>query len=122
MSYAGLLSYIYADMKKDDPMVQAAFTWLQKNYTLEENPGMGQEGLYYYYHTMAKALTSYGADKLTLSDGKEIDWRHQLALKLLNLQREDGSWANENGRWWEKDPVLVTAYAVITMEMLYHGL
>jgi squalene-hopene/tetraprenyl-beta-curcumene cyclase len=71
---------------------------------------------------MAKALTSYGADKLTLSDGKEIDWRHQLALKLLNLQREDGSWANENGRWWEKDPVLVTAYAVITMEMLYHGL
>jgi squalene-hopene/tetraprenyl-beta-curcumene cyclase len=122
ISYAGLLSYIYADMKKDDPKVQAAFAWLQKNYTLDENPGMGQEGLYYYYHTMAKALTSYGASKLTLSDGKEVDWRHQLALKLLNLQREDGSWVNENGRWWEKDPVLVTAYAVITLEMIYHGL
>lgn len=122
ISYAGLLSFIYADLKKNDPRVQAAFEWLQKNYTLEENPGMGQEGLFYYYHTMAKALSAYGEDKLTLADGKAIDWRQQLVKKLLNLQQGDGSWVNENGRWWEKDPVLVTAYAVISLEILHHGL
>jgi squalene-hopene/tetraprenyl-beta-curcumene cyclase len=120
-SYAGLLSYIYADLKRDDPRVRAVIGWLDKNFTLEENPGMGQQGLYYYYHTMAKALTIYGADTIETSDGKKINWREQLALKLINLQKADGSWANDNGRWWEKDPALVTAYAVIALELIHRG-
>ena len=36
MSYAGLLSFIYADVKKDDPRVRAAVEWLSKNFTLED--------------------------------------------------------------------------------------
>ncbi|MFZ5758243.1 MAG: prenyltransferase/squalene oxidase repeat-containing protein [Thermodesulfobacteriota bacterium] len=122
ISYAGLLSYIYADLQKDDPRVTAALDWLQKNYTLEENPGMGPEGLFYYYHTMAKALSAYGTRELVLADGSRVDWRRQLAKKLLNLQNSDGSWVNANGRWWEKDPVLVTAYAAIVMEIIHRGL
>jgi squalene-hopene/tetraprenyl-beta-curcumene cyclase len=43
MSYAGLLSFIYADVKKDDPRVVAAIEWLQRNYTLDENPGMEKQ-------------------------------------------------------------------------------
>lgn len=122
ISYAGLLSYIYADVERGDPRVQAVLEWLQKNYTLEENPGMGAQGLYYYYHTMAKAMTAAGVDRLTLSDGTRLDWRKELTLKLLNLQREDGSWVNDNGRWWERDPVLVTSYALLTLEILHRGL
>jgi len=119
MSYAGLLSYVYADLKPDDPRMTAVMDWLRANYTLEENPAMGTQGLFYYYHTMAKALTLYGANTLTARDGQSINWREQLALKLINLQKADGSWANENGRWWEKDPVLVTAYALIALDMIY---
>jgi squalene-hopene/tetraprenyl-beta-curcumene cyclase len=122
ISYAGLLSYIYADLKRDDPRVEAVTDWLQRNFTLEENPGMGPQGLYYYYHTMAKALHSYGADRLKTADGKMIDWRKDLALKLINLQQKDGSWVNDNARWWEKDAALVTSYAVIALEMIYRGL
>jgi squalene-hopene/tetraprenyl-beta-curcumene cyclase len=122
ISYAGMLSFAYADLKKDDIRVQAVMEWLQKNYTLEENPGMGQEGLFYYYHTMAKALSAYGVDELILSNGKKINWRKDLALKLLNLQKADGMWINENGRWWERDPNLVTAYAVIVLDILHRGL
>lgn len=122
ISYAGLLSYVYADMKKDDPRITAVLDWLQNNYTLDENPGMGPQGLYYYFHTMAKALTLYGADELKLKGGREVDWRKELALKLLNLQQRDGSWINDNARWWEKDPSLVTAYSVIALEMIYRGL
>jgi squalene-hopene/tetraprenyl-beta-curcumene cyclase len=121
-SYAGLLSYIYAQMDKNDPRVKEAYGWLLRNYTLEENPGMGQEGLYYYYHTMAKALSTYGVDTLTLKEGKRVPWRRELAKRLLDLQGADGSWVNQNGRWWEKDPVLVTSYAVMTLEILYRGL
>ena len=119
MSYAGLLSYIHADLKKDDPRVTAVFNWLSHNYTLEENPGMGAEGLYYYYHMLSKALTAHGTDALVMTDGKKVDWASELALKLINLQQTDGTWVNSSGRWWEKDPCLVTTYAVRTLEILH---
>ena len=119
MSYAGMMSYIYADLKHDDPRVTAVMDWLSANYSVDENPALGQEGLYYYYHTMAKALSVYGTDTVLTKDGRNIKWREQLALKLINLQRTDGSWANENGRWWEKDPALVTAYSLMALEMIH---
>jgi squalene-hopene/tetraprenyl-beta-curcumene cyclase len=122
ISYAGLLSYIYADLKADDPRVVAVLDWLRKNYTLDENPAMGPQGLYYYYHTMAKGLTACHVTELELVGGHKVLWRKQLAKKLFNLQKADGSWANDNGRWWEKDPALVTSYAVLTLETIYHGL
>jgi squalene-hopene/tetraprenyl-beta-curcumene cyclase len=119
MSYAGLLSYIHADLKKDDPRVKAVHDWLRQNYTLEENPGMGADGLYYYYHMMSKALSAHGTETLTMADGRNIEWASDLALKLINLQQADGSWVNASGRWWEKDPTLVTAYGMRAMEILH---
>ena len=122
ISYGGLLSYIYADLKRDDPRVAAVFAWLRRNYTLEENPGMGPQGLYYYFHTMTKALTLHGVNELELANGRKLDWRKDVAMKLINLQQRDGSWANDNGRWWEKDAALVTAYASLSLEMIYRGM
>ncbi len=122
ISYAGLLSYVYANLKRDDPRVLAVYDWLRKNYTLTENPGMGPQGLFYYFHTMTKALTIYGVNDLELANGQKVNWRRDLAMKLLDAQQKDGSWVNENGRWWEKDPALVTAYAVLSLEMLYRGI
>jgi squalene-hopene/tetraprenyl-beta-curcumene cyclase len=121
ISYAGLLSYIYARLGRDDPRVVSVVDWLRRNYTLEENPGMGPQGLFYYYHTLTKALTAYGTDKFELASGAKIDWRKEMAMHLINLQQRDGSWSNDNGRWWEKDPALVTAYAVLSLEMIVRG-
>lgn len=122
ISYAGLLSYIYADVGRDDPRVQAAFDWLQKNYSLDENPGMGPQGLYYYFQLMAKALSTYGVKEITLANGEKVDWRDDLAKRLINLQKSDGFWVNDNGRWWEKDPVLVTCYSVLALEMIHRAM
>ncbi len=122
ISYAGLLSYIYADLKRDDPRVIAVIDWLAKNFSIEENPGMGEQGYYYYLHLMTKALAVAGVDRVEMKDGKQLNWRHEVAMKLINSQKADGSWLNENGRWWEKDPSLVTAYAVLSLEIIYHGL
>lgn len=119
ISYAGLLSYLYADMKKDDPRVKAVFDWLRFNYSLDENPGMGPQGYYYYLHLMSKALNTYGVNSIQTKDGQAVAWPRQLALKLINLQKADGSWANENNRWWEKDPALVTAYSLLALEFAY---
>jgi squalene-hopene/tetraprenyl-beta-curcumene cyclase len=122
ISYAGLLSYIYADLKQDDPRVVAVMDWLKNNWTIDENPGMGEQGLYYYLHLMTKGLTICNVNELTLTDGKTVDWRKAVATKLFNLQKADGSWQNNAGRWWEKDPALVTAYSVISLEMIDRGL
>jgi squalene-hopene/tetraprenyl-beta-curcumene cyclase len=122
MTYAGLLSYIYADIKPGDPRVTSALDWLRGNYTVDENPALGPEGLYYYYELMAKALTFAGVDTLETKDGRKANWRQDLALKLLNLQHADGSWANENGRWWEKDPALDSSFAVTTLEIIANKL
>jgi len=122
ISYAGLLSYIYADLKPGDPRVAAVMDWLRSNYTLEENPGMGQQGLYYYLHLMTKGLTAAGVNELELKDGRRVVWRREVAMKLLALQKRDGSWVNESPRWWEKDPALTTSYSVIALETLWRGL
>jgi squalene-hopene/tetraprenyl-beta-curcumene cyclase len=95
---------------------------LRQNYTLAENPGMGKQGLFYYYHTMAKALNIIDKDKIELSNGEKIDWKKELTLQLFNLQNGEGYWMNENGRWWEKDPVLVTSYVLIALEILYQSM
>jgi squalene-hopene/tetraprenyl-beta-curcumene cyclase len=122
ISYAGLLSYIYADLDRDDPRVAAVLQWLRENYTLEENPAMGLQGYYYYLHLMSKALATLQLDSLKLKDGSKVDWRRALAMRLINLQKANGSWFNSNGRWWENDPNLVTAYSVMALEFLYPGL
>ncbi|WP_009958594.1 hypothetical protein [Verrucomicrobium spinosum] len=45
-------SFIYAGLTPEDPRVQEALQWLGEYYSVEENPGMGAEGLFYYYHTL----------------------------------------------------------------------
>ena len=121
MSYAGLLSFIYADVKKDDQRVVAALDWLKKIYTLKENPGMERAGLFYYYHLMTKALAAADVKTLETPKGK-VDWASELALKLINTQAGDGSWVNDTARWMEKDPVLVTTYCVLSLEIIFHRL
>ena len=83
---------------------------------------MGPQGLYYYYHTMSKTLSLSGITKIKNEKGKVQDWRKELSLHLLNLQSGNGSWTNDNGRWWEKDPVLVTSYALLTLQRIYYTL
>ena len=115
MSYAGLKSMIFAGLKPDDPRVKAAVDWAQKHYTVTENPGLGDEGLFYYYHLFGKALAALGQDTLVDADGKPHNWRADLIGELIRRQRPDGSWINTNPKWLEEDPNLVTGYALLTL-------
>ncbi|MEX0744156.1 MAG: prenyltransferase/squalene oxidase repeat-containing protein [Phycisphaeraceae bacterium] len=119
MTYAGFKSYLYADLDRNDPRVEAARDWIAHNYTLERNPGLPEDikhhGLYYYYHTFARAMSIWGTSTVTTADGDTRDWANDLVAKLVELQRDDGSWANAADRWMEGDANLVTAYAVLAL-------
>ncbi|MCZ7646956.1 MAG: terpene cyclase/mutase family protein [Planctomycetota bacterium] len=116
MSYAGLKSFLYMNVSKDDDRVKSAWRWVQQNYTLEENRNIGSDGLYYYYMTMAKALAAYGEPAIETPDGKQHAWARELTEKVLSLQRRDGSWQNTvSPKWMENDSVLVSAYALRTL-------
>jgi squalene-hopene/tetraprenyl-beta-curcumene cyclase len=115
MTYAGLKSMIFAGVKQDDPRVRAAHHWIEQNYTVAENPGMGASGLFYYYHTFAKALDAAGDDYVADKDGNLHDWRRDVAEQLASTQKADGSWVNSAKRWLEGDPNLVTAYSLMTL-------
>ena len=115
MTYAGLKSMIYAGVTKDDPRVKAAVAWLEKHYTFEENPGMGDAGLLYYFHTAAKSLDVFGVESFASADGTKHAWRDELSSAIIARQREDGSWKNGNERWMEGETDLATAYALLAL-------
>ncbi len=125
MSYALLKAYIFVGLPKEDPRMQAVWEWVRKNYTLDVNPGFetsldptaAYQGLFYYFHTMAKALDLYGEEEVVDAQGKKHPWRKELAGRLVAMQRkQDGSWINENsGRWWENSPVIATSYALLAL-------
>ena len=84
--------------------------------------GLGAQGLYYYYHTMSKALAIAEVDLIQTKDGKTIDWRADITAKLLNLQKGDGSWLNTEGRWMESDPALSTCYILMALGRIHQTL
>lgn len=115
MTYAGLKSMIFAGVGPDDPRVKAACDWVRKHYDLETNPGMGQAGLYYYYHTFAKALDALGKDEIIDDEGQKHAWRQELIAALAERQQPDGSWRNADRRWLETDPNLCTGFALLAL-------
>jgi squalene-hopene/tetraprenyl-beta-curcumene cyclase len=111
MSYVGFKSLIFANLDRDDPRVTAVRGWLEQHFTLDENPGMGDQGRYYYYLAMSRALDAWGEPEIA-----GTDWRPALIATLAELQNEDGSFRPLNDRWMESDPVLITAYSLIAVQ------
>jgi squalene-hopene/tetraprenyl-beta-curcumene cyclase len=115
MTYAGLKSFLYAGVSREDIRVKAAQDWISRHYDVSSNPGMGQQGLFYYYHVFAKTLDAVGEPVLVDSEGVAHNWRNDLIKQLGKKQNDDGSWINPADRWYEGDPNLVTSYALLAL-------
>ena len=120
VSYAGFKSYLYASLSKNDPRVLAVKDWVSRNYTLDENPGMGTDGLYYYFNVFAPALEANGEEMLRViaADGtaSQRNWRADLVANLTTLQDAEGSCRSVADRWLEDNKVLITAYALRALQ------
>lgn len=124
MTYAAIKTFLYAGLSKDDPRLTSAVEWVRNHWTLDRHPGFPHEegqpaakrssnmGLYYYYMMLARALEAWGENPFKTRKHGDVDWPRALGEKLVSLQREDGTWANENPRWWEGNPMLCTPYVL----------
>lgn len=117
-TYAGVLSYTWANVKKDDQRVRSVVKWVQDNYTVDENPGMGQKTIYYYYMVFAKALQAIGESTIVDARGRSHNWREDLGRKLLSLQHPEGYWVNEVKDELQDNPVLVTAFTMSAIQAI----
>jgi hypothetical protein len=111
MTYAGFKSLIYANIDPDDPRMTSAWKWIENNYTIEENPGLDQQGYYYYLCTMARALDAFGVDEI---NGR--NWREEMIDKIYELQFPSGAYKVLNARWMENNDILIAAYALIALQ------
>jgi squalene-hopene/tetraprenyl-beta-curcumene cyclase len=119
MTFAGLKSLIFAqNLSKEDARVKAAMNWIAQNYDFNSHPGMGNTAYFYYLQTAASALEAY-KEPLIAGGGKDRNWSADLLNKLINLQKADGSWVNDNKKYWEGNPLLVTARAIITINHIF---
>jgi squalene-hopene/tetraprenyl-beta-curcumene cyclase len=126
MTYNGFKSMIYANLSRDDMRVKLAYDWLRRNYTVHENPGLGTDGMYYYFLTMSRALDAWGTPTINVITADESagerdetrDWQNDLVARLAELQNEDGSFKSVDDRWMENNPVLITAYALVAVQTI----
>jgi squalene-hopene/tetraprenyl-beta-curcumene cyclase len=115
-SYAGIMSYSWANVKKTDERVKAVMKWVRDNYTVDENPGVGQKTVYYYYMVFAKALQAVGETDIVDAKGRRHNWREDLARKLISLQHPEGYWVNEDKDELQDNKVLVTSFTMTAIE------
>ena len=122
LTYQGMMHLLYEEVRSNDPRVDAMMDWAERGWSLDENPGKGKAGLFYFYHAMSKCLAASGEEEIVpLLGGTPIRWREEFVRKLVAMQHVDndqktGYWVNENPTYMEDDPVLVTTYAMLSLE------
>ena len=122
MTFAGLKSLMFTNERNNtDSRVKAALTWIQQNYDFNTHPGMGTTAYFYYLQTAASALEAYGESFLPSNNGSQHNWGADLISKFVYLQQADGSWVNEDRKYWEGNKILVTARAIITLNHVFRS-
>ena len=102
MTYAGYMSFLYAQLDRKDPRVVAARSWISNNYAVDHHPRMGQASYYYYLYFMTRALRANGQERIGTPEGRWHDWANDVIDALADRQRDD--------------PNLVTGYALNALQ------
>jgi len=121
----GLRALIAVDGSSSGPRAVAALQWLVQHYSIERNPGFGEDdgpaswgqGIYFYYlHSLARAFRAAKLRSLRSAGGEFHAWPEEMIRELARRQRKDGSWRNPNRLMNEQDPVLATALALLALD------
>ena len=126
--YEDLLPMVYLELTPEQQIVLRARKALERRYTPERNPDLtarygeqgfleGKQGKFYYWLNVARTMTTLGEAVIVTLDGVRHDWASEIAAQILAAQRGDGAWVNPEARWWEGEPGITTAYAVLALKL-----
>lgn len=121
LTLGGVDSLLFCDVPATDPRFQQALAWIQKNYSVNENPGMGNVSLYYYYSLLSRVLDKLQLNEIETVKSGKVNWRNDLASQLLKKQLANGSWVNPQKKYMEGDPVVATAYGLLSLNSINEG-
>jgi hypothetical protein len=141
MTASGIWCYRLAGRGAEDPQVQSAMQWLQRNYRYDGQDNWWDNSYYYYLWAAAKGLEvnsrpevpaggliyaeDIGGQRDPVADGfadEPRGWYYDFAWELVNSQGVDGSWPvgrgnGSNGR----DQVADTSFALLVLERSLGG-
>ena len=89
--------------------------WIQNNWTLEDNPGQPGNWPFYWLYGLERCCRLSGVNHVGI-----YDWYYMGSMRLLDDQREDGSWpknqrmrppGDQNIQWWSDQ--VDTAFAIL---------
>jgi len=114
----GLIIYLnlLGQNAKSDRRVGTGMKWLEKNFSVQENPKKGPQWFYYYLYALERAGVFAGTEKI----GTHC-WYFEGAQVLLKKQQEDGSWGQRPPRGPQGgnrpaahgDPIADTCFAIL---------
>jgi squalene-hopene/tetraprenyl-beta-curcumene cyclase len=112
MTGAGIWCLLLAGVSRTDQRITEAINWVINHYTWDTNPNSAGYRRYYYYLTVAKALTMYG-EKIIGGH----DWYQELSNKITSeiiaLGDDKAYW---NPSQEDFVPELPTAYAILSLQ------
>jgi hypothetical protein len=113
----GIRCWLALQTAADHAEFRAAVAWIGAHHNAKQVPGFESEvedigwrqGLrFYYYYAAAKSLSALSPDTRT-SIGAS------LRSVLIEDQKPDGRWENDNARMREDDPLIATSFALIAL-------
>ena len=105
MTYAGLKSFLYAGVGKDDPRVKAAVDWVRRHYTLDGEPRAEDSGPVLLLPHLRQGDGRPGRGPVRGRQGREARLAAGAVRRAEEAkQKADGSWANKNGAFLENMP------------------
>lgn len=107
------------------PALRSLLALLAADWTGQDLPHMGQLAVMRQYWVLAHFINRAGCGSLANEQGRIVDWRNDLARKLVASQAIDAS-KQGHGFWragavpedWASHPVAETAFALLTLDAL----
>jgi hypothetical protein len=125
----GLRSLIYCGLPKGHARVQAALDWLVANHSADKHPGDYpsdrehlRQSLYFYFCASAAEAIRLAIGPTVQPGSAPQGHLIEIACRLIELQRQDGSWANSAVDVREDDPLVATPLAVRALSACHAAL
>ena len=115
MTYAGLKSMIHAGLTPDDPRVKAAYEYIRKHYSLDENPGLGQRACTTTTRPSPGRWPWSASRPSSTPRASPTTGAPSWSPPSPSVRTPNGSWVNRADRFMEGDPNLVTSYALLAL-------